>query len=92
LIANGEVKWYLAASPGIARATDLGLTLSSIALGYTRDFQNSLGRVPRGLVKQIRDKTPIGLSREQPVQEKFRRDSRHIAILEARELLPALVP
>jgi hypothetical protein len=41
LIANGEVKWYLAASPGIARATDLGLTLSSIALGYTRDFQNS---------------------------------------------------
>jgi hypothetical protein len=40
-IANAEIKWYLAASPGIARATDLGLTLSSIALGYTRDFQNS---------------------------------------------------
>jgi len=41
LIANAEVKWFLAASPGIAKATDLGLTLSSIALGYTRDFQNS---------------------------------------------------
>jgi hypothetical protein len=41
VIANAEVKWFLAASPGIAKATDLGLTLSSIALGYTRDFQNS---------------------------------------------------
>ncbi len=41
LIANAELKWYLAASPGISKATELGLTLSSIALGYTRDFQAS---------------------------------------------------
>jgi hypothetical protein len=41
VIAQAELRWYLAASPGIASATDVGLTLSSIALGYTRDFQNS---------------------------------------------------
>jgi len=41
VIAQAELKWFLAASPGIANATDLGLALSSIALGYTRDFQNS---------------------------------------------------
>jgi hypothetical protein len=27
--------------PGIAKITDVGLALSSVALGYTRDFQNS---------------------------------------------------
>ena len=41
VIAQAELQWFLAASPGIANATDLGLALSSIALGYTRDFQNS---------------------------------------------------
>jgi hypothetical protein len=41
LIANAELKWFLAASPGISKATELGLTLSSIAVGYTRDFQGS---------------------------------------------------
>jgi hypothetical protein len=34
-------RWFLAASPGIAAVTDVGLALSSIAIGYTRDFQNS---------------------------------------------------
>jgi hypothetical protein len=41
LIAQAELRWYLSASPGIANATDLGLALSSIAIGYSRDFQNS---------------------------------------------------
>jgi len=41
VIAQAELRWFLSASPGIANATDLGLALSSIALGYTRDFQNS---------------------------------------------------
>jgi hypothetical protein len=41
IIAQGELKWFLSASPGIAKATELGLALSSIAVGYTRDFQNS---------------------------------------------------
>jgi hypothetical protein len=41
VIAQAELRWFLAASPGIAAATDVGLSLSSIALGYTRDFQNS---------------------------------------------------
>jgi hypothetical protein len=41
LLAQAELKWYLAASPGIARATDIGLALSAISLGFTRDFQTS---------------------------------------------------
>jgi hypothetical protein len=41
VIGQAELKWFLAASPGIAQASDLGLALSSIAVGYTRDFQNS---------------------------------------------------
>jgi hypothetical protein len=41
LIAQAELRWFLAASPGIASVTDVGLALSSIAIGYTRDFQNS---------------------------------------------------
>jgi hypothetical protein len=41
VIGQGELKWFLSASPGIAQASDLSLALSSIALGYTRDFQNS---------------------------------------------------
>jgi hypothetical protein len=42
VIGQAEVKWFLAASPGVASAlSDVSLTLSSIALGYNRDFQNS---------------------------------------------------
>jgi hypothetical protein len=41
VIAQAELRWFLAASPGIAAVTDVGLALSSIAIGYTRDFQNS---------------------------------------------------
>jgi hypothetical protein len=39
VIGQAEVKYYLAAQPGDVGATSL--TLSSIALGYTRDFANS---------------------------------------------------
>lgn len=41
IIGQAELKWFIAASPGVAAATDVGLALSSIALGYTRDFANS---------------------------------------------------
>lgn len=41
VIGQAELKWFLSASPGLAQASDLGLALSSIAVGYTRDFQNS---------------------------------------------------
>jgi hypothetical protein len=41
VIGQAELKWFLSASPGIAQASDVGLALSSIAVGYTRDFQNS---------------------------------------------------
>lgn len=40
-IGQAELKWFLSASPGIAEASDVGLALSSIAIGYNRDFQNS---------------------------------------------------
>ncbi len=55
VIGQAELKWFLSASPGIANASDVGLALSSIAVGYTRDFQNSyLGNyygVDRGYLK-----------------------------------------
>jgi hypothetical protein len=41
VIAQAELRWFLSASPGVQNATELGLALSSIALGYTRDFQTS---------------------------------------------------
>ena len=41
VIGQAELKWFLAASPGVARATEVGLALSSIAVGYTRDFAPS---------------------------------------------------
>jgi hypothetical protein len=41
VIGQAEVKWYLTASPGVAAASELTLALSTISLGYTRDFQNS---------------------------------------------------
>jgi hypothetical protein len=42
VIGQAELKWYLSAGPGVASPTDVGLALSSLALGYTRDFQQSL--------------------------------------------------
>jgi hypothetical protein len=41
VIGQAELKWFLAASPGVAAVADVGLSLSSITLGYSRDFQNS---------------------------------------------------
>jgi hypothetical protein len=42
VIGQAELKWYLAAGPGVAAPTDVGLVLSSLAVGYTRDFAPSL--------------------------------------------------
>jgi hypothetical protein len=42
VIGQAELKWFLSAGPGVANPSDVSLALSSIALGYTRDFQNSL--------------------------------------------------
>jgi hypothetical protein len=41
VIGQAELKWFLSASPGVGQPSDIGLALSSIAIGYTRDFQNS---------------------------------------------------
>ena len=41
VIAQAELKWFLSASPGVAAPSDVTLALSSIALGYTRDFAPS---------------------------------------------------
>ncbi len=41
VIGQAELKWFLSSSPGLAQSSDVGLSLSSIAIGYTRDFQNS---------------------------------------------------
>ena len=41
VIAHAELKWFLSASPGIQDAAQLGLALSSIVLGYDRNFQAS---------------------------------------------------
>jgi hypothetical protein len=41
LIAQAELKWFLTASPGMAGANELTMALSTISLGYTRDFQTS---------------------------------------------------
>jgi hypothetical protein len=41
VIGQAELKWFLTATPGLQQSSDVGLSLSSIALGYTRDFQNS---------------------------------------------------
>ncbi len=40
VIAQGELKWYITPNPG-TDATGAGLVLSSIAVGYARDFFNS---------------------------------------------------
>jgi hypothetical protein len=41
VIGQLEAKWFLAANPGADNPSELGLTQSSLAVGYTRDFQNS---------------------------------------------------
>jgi hypothetical protein len=41
LIAQVELTWFLSASPGLDAPSGIGLALSSIVLGYARDFQNS---------------------------------------------------
>jgi hypothetical protein len=41
VIAQAELKWFVAPNPSAGFPADLGLALSSIALGYSRDFQNS---------------------------------------------------
>lgn len=41
-IGQVEAKFYLSANPGAEEASNVSLTLSSIAIGYNRDFQNSL--------------------------------------------------
>jgi hypothetical protein len=41
VIGQAELKWFLSANPGASAAGELSLALSSISLGYTRDFQNS---------------------------------------------------
>ena len=55
VIGQAELKWFLAASPGIAEASDVGLALSSIAVGYNRDFATSyygnFYRIDRGYLK-----------------------------------------
>ncbi len=55
VIGQAELKWFLSAGPGVAAPSDLGLALSSVALGYTRDFQTSyLGNyygIDRGYLK-----------------------------------------
>jgi hypothetical protein len=41
VIGQAEIKWFLSASPGISAMSDVSLALSSLALGYTRDFASS---------------------------------------------------
>jgi hypothetical protein len=41
VIGQAEIKWYVSASPGVSSSSDLSLALSSVALGYTRDFSTS---------------------------------------------------
>jgi hypothetical protein len=41
VVGQAEFRWFLAASPGVSGLADLGLALSSITLGYTRDYQSS---------------------------------------------------
>ena len=41
VIGQAELKWFLSANPGESAPNEASLVLSSIAIGYTRDFQNS---------------------------------------------------
>jgi hypothetical protein len=55
VIGQAELKWFLAAQPGVSDVNELGLALSSIALGFTRDFQTSylsnFSTIDRGYLK-----------------------------------------
>jgi hypothetical protein len=42
VIGQAELKFFLTAPAGIAQASEVGLSQSSVALGYTRNFVNSL--------------------------------------------------
>jgi hypothetical protein len=41
VIGQAELKWFLSANPNESPTNEASLVLSSIAVGYTRDFQNS---------------------------------------------------
>jgi hypothetical protein len=41
VIGQAELKWFLTPTPGLSQASELSMALSSVSLGYTRDFQNS---------------------------------------------------
>jgi len=40
--AQAELTWYLSSNPGASEPGQVTLLLSTISIGYTRDFQNSL--------------------------------------------------
>jgi hypothetical protein len=42
VIGQAELKWFISANPGIQSPNEVSLALSSLAVGYTRDFNNSL--------------------------------------------------
>jgi hypothetical protein len=42
VIGQAELKWFISANPGIQSPNEVSLALSSLAVGYTRDFTNSL--------------------------------------------------
>ncbi|HTQ47606.1 MAG TPA: hypothetical protein VMI75_32845, partial [Polyangiaceae bacterium] len=42
VIGQAELKWFISANPGVQSPDQVGLALSSLAVGYTRDFNNSL--------------------------------------------------
>jgi len=42
IIGQAELKWFISANPGIQSPNEMTLAVSSLALGYTRDFVNSL--------------------------------------------------
>jgi hypothetical protein len=41
VIAHAQLKWFLSASPGFDDVSKLGLSISSIEVGYDRNFQTS---------------------------------------------------
>lgn len=41
VIGQAEAKFFLTANPGAPEESNVSLTVSSLAIGYTRDFQNS---------------------------------------------------
>jgi hypothetical protein len=41
VIGQAEFRWFLSANPGASALGEIGLALSSVTLGYTRDYQAS---------------------------------------------------